>query len=143
MIAGVVIQLCLSTQFGHPGDGYGGRTPTVYHKRPVEKNDVGIAHRTWPIGAMVRITNIRTGKSAKVRVIDRGPYGKIGPNGRWFNSRRKGKAVKREGKYRGCADLTPKLVRMLGHNKRELVMVELLGAAAVAVSEQARISEDG
>ena len=63
--------------FGHPGDGYGGRTPTIYYQRPVSKNDIGIAHRRFPIGSLVKVTNVRTGKSAKARVIDRGPYGKL------------------------------------------------------------------
>ncbi len=32
------------------------------------------AHRTLPIGTVVRVTNERTGRSARVEIIDRGPY---------------------------------------------------------------------
>ncbi len=32
------------------------------------------AHRTLPFDTEVRVTNLRTGKSVKVRINDRGPY---------------------------------------------------------------------
>ncbi len=32
------------------------------------------AHRTLPLGAMVRVTNVATGHSAVVRINDRGPF---------------------------------------------------------------------
>ena len=32
------------------------------------------AHQTLPFGSMVRLTNTRTGKTAVVRINDRGPY---------------------------------------------------------------------
>lgn len=32
------------------------------------------AHRTLPMGTILRVTNLENGKSVKVRVIDRGPY---------------------------------------------------------------------
>jgi rare lipoprotein A len=32
------------------------------------------AHRTWPMGTMVRVTHLHTGQSAIVRINDRGPY---------------------------------------------------------------------
>ena len=34
------------------------------------------AHRTLPFGSIVRVTNVRNGRSVPVRIIDRGPYGK-------------------------------------------------------------------
>jgi rare lipoprotein A len=34
------------------------------------------AHRTLPFGSVVRVTNVRNGRSVTVRIIDRGPYGK-------------------------------------------------------------------
>jgi rare lipoprotein A len=34
------------------------------------------AHRTLPFGSIVRVTNVRNGRSVTVRIIDRGPYGK-------------------------------------------------------------------
>ena len=123
MILRLVMEICLSTQFGHAGDGYGGRTPTIYYDRPVSAQDMGIAHREFPIGATVRVTNLRTGKTSRALVIDRGPYGKLGPKGEWFNGR---KHRKRKGEWRGCADLTPRLARAIGHNGKETVQITLL-----------------
>jgi rare lipoprotein A len=34
------------------------------------------AHRTLPFNSIVRVTNVRNGRSVTVRIIDRGPYGK-------------------------------------------------------------------
>ena len=33
------------------------------------------AHRTLPLGAVVRVTNLENGRRVVLRVIDRGPYG--------------------------------------------------------------------
>lgn len=33
------------------------------------------AHRTLPFGTVVRVTNIRNGRSTVVRIVDRGPWG--------------------------------------------------------------------
>jgi hypothetical protein len=129
----LIMQVCLSTQFGHIGDGHGGRTPTIYYKRPVSKTDMGIAHRTWPIGAKIRITNLRTKKSAVGVVLDRGSYGMRDKKG-WFNSRKKknrarAKALKAklgEKAYRGCADITYGLAAKIGHNGMERVRITLL-----------------
>ena len=33
------------------------------------------AHRTLPFGSVVRVTNVKNGRSVTVRIIDRGPYG--------------------------------------------------------------------
>lgn len=120
---------CFSTQFGHLGDGYGGRTPTKHTKKPVTAADVGIAHRSWPMGARVRVTNLRTGLSHVGVVLDRGPYGKLTADGAWFNgspgARRKGET--RVGRWRGCADLTPTLAKLIRHNGRDRVRITLLG----------------
>ncbi len=32
------------------------------------------AHRTYPLGSIVRVTNMKTGRSALVRITDRGPF---------------------------------------------------------------------
>jgi rare lipoprotein A len=34
------------------------------------------AHRTLPFGSEVRVTNLENGRSVKVRIVDRGPYGR-------------------------------------------------------------------
>ena len=118
----IKVMICISTIFGYPGDGHGGRTPTVLYGRPVSPKDIGIAHRTWPMGAKIRITNLRTKLSANGVVLDRGPYGKLNKDGKWFNSRRH---RDRLGRYRGCADLTPALARLIKHDGKERVRIEL------------------
>lgn len=35
------------------------------------------AHPSWPFGTIVRVTNIKNGRSAKVRIVDRGPAKKV------------------------------------------------------------------
>ncbi|WP_296527502.1 septal ring lytic transglycosylase RlpA family protein [Rhodoferax sp.] len=37
-------------------------------------NAMTMAHKTLPFGTMVRVTNLRNGKSVRVRVNDRGPF---------------------------------------------------------------------
>lgn len=32
------------------------------------------AHRTYPLGSIVRVTNLKTGSTALVRITDRGPF---------------------------------------------------------------------
>jgi len=34
------------------------------------------AHRTLPLGTVVRVTNLKNGRTVMLRVIDRGPYGR-------------------------------------------------------------------
>ena len=39
-----------------------------------DMNDLTAAHRTFPFGTKVRITNLENGKTVNVRVNDRGPF---------------------------------------------------------------------
>ena len=41
---------------------------------PFNKNDMTAAHRTLPLPTVVKVTSMKTGKSVKVVVDDRGPY---------------------------------------------------------------------
>jgi rare lipoprotein A len=41
-----------------------------------DKHKLTAAHRTLPMGTMVRVTNTHNGKSVVVRINDRGPYSK-------------------------------------------------------------------
>jgi rare lipoprotein A len=51
-----------------------------YHNRPgsdgkiYNMNAMTAAHRTLPLGSIVRVTNVKTGHSAIVRITDRGPF---------------------------------------------------------------------
>ena len=40
------------------------------------QNEMVAAHRTLPLGTVVRVTNLENGHRVVLRVIDRGPYGK-------------------------------------------------------------------
>ena len=57
---------------------YGGKHhggPTASGER-FNKNAMTAAHRTFPMGTRVRVTNLKNGKSVTVRINDRGPYSK-------------------------------------------------------------------
>lgn len=54
------------------GDGYAGRK-TASGER-INPQALTAAHRTLPFGSRVRITNRKNGKSATVRISDRGPF---------------------------------------------------------------------
>jgi rare lipoprotein A len=40
-----------------------------------DQTEMVAAHRTLPLGTVVRVTNIENGRRVVLRVIDRGPYG--------------------------------------------------------------------
>ena len=111
------VQTCNSTIFGYHGDKWAGGN-ALYLKRPIEDDDVGIAHRGFPMGAVIAIENLRTGQMAVGMVVDRGPYGAL-HKGKWVLKRKK----KNRGKWRGCADLTPAMAEAIGHDGFERVRV--------------------
>jgi rare lipoprotein A len=41
-----------------------------------DEHEFVAAHRTLPFGTVVRVTNLKNGRSVDLRVVDRGPYGK-------------------------------------------------------------------
>lgn len=51
-----------------------------YHNRKASNGEtynmhaMTAAHRTLPLGSIVRVTNVKTGRSAVVRITDRGPF---------------------------------------------------------------------
>lgn len=57
---------------------YGGKHhggPTASGER-FDKRAMTAAHRTLPIGSVVRVTNLENDRQVTVRINDRGPYGK-------------------------------------------------------------------
>jgi rare lipoprotein A len=40
---------------------------------PFDMNALVAAHPTYPFGTLVRVTNLRNGRSVQVRILDRGP----------------------------------------------------------------------
>lgn len=43
---------------------------------PFRQNQMVAAHRAYPFGTILRVTNTRNNRSVNVRVVDRGPFGK-------------------------------------------------------------------
>lgn len=43
---------------------------------PYRPGRLTAAHRTWPFGTKVRVTNVSNQKTVEVRINDRGPFGK-------------------------------------------------------------------
>jgi rare lipoprotein A len=53
--------------------------PNYHHKAAADgtifdQNEMTAAHRTLPLGTMVRVTNLTTGEQVIVRITDRGPF---------------------------------------------------------------------
>lgn len=42
---------------------------------PFRQNQMVAAHRAFPFGTILRVTNLRNDRSVNVRVVDRGPFG--------------------------------------------------------------------
>jgi hypothetical protein len=106
--AGKHIETCLAGVYATPSDvkSHGktatGQDPTVV---------AGIAHRTLRLKSLVTVCAHRVGKCVDTNVIDRGPYGKLAPDGQWFNGAREPERV---GHWRGCVDMSAPLAEMLG-----------------------------
>jgi rare lipoprotein A len=54
------------------GKGFDGKK--MANGKKFHKLQPTVAHKTLPLGTMVKITNPETGKSARATVTDRGPY---------------------------------------------------------------------
>jgi rare lipoprotein A len=64
-------QLGLASYYG---PGFHGRATAS--GRIFNQQEMVAAHRTLPLGTVVRVTNLENGRVVKLRVIDRGPYGR-------------------------------------------------------------------
>jgi rare lipoprotein A len=74
--------------------------------RIFDKNKAMAAHRTFPFGTVVRVTNLRNKQSVNVVIVDRGPYGK---------NRREGAII----------DVSPSVAQRLGILRRGQARVKL------------------
>ena len=89
-------QVGLASWYGRENEGR--PTASGEHFNP---HQFTAAHRTLPLGTVVRVTNLSTGKVVKVRVNDRGPYVRhrildlSAAAGRTLNIRRNGVALVR------------------------------------------------
>jgi rare lipoprotein A len=64
-------QLGLATFYGREFTGDRTANGTRY-----DPNAMTAAHRTWPFGTVVRVTELETGRSVQVTITDRGPFGR-------------------------------------------------------------------
>jgi rare lipoprotein A len=65
----LVTETGLASWYGPPYHNRVGSNGEVY-----DMNAMTAAHRTFPLGSIVRVTNVKTGHSAIVRITDRGPF---------------------------------------------------------------------
>jgi rare lipoprotein A len=59
----------MASWYGPPYDRRRGANGEVY-----DQNAITAAHRTLPMGSLIRVTNLQTGQSAMMRITDRGPF---------------------------------------------------------------------
>src|ERR1700722_6107367 len=59
----------LASWYGPPYHNRRGSNGEIYNMHAMTA-----AHRTFPLGSIVRVTNVKTGHSALVRITDRGPF---------------------------------------------------------------------
>ena len=59
----------MASWYGPPYDKRRGANGEIY-----DENAITAAHRTLPMGSLIRVTNLQTGQSATMRITDRGPF---------------------------------------------------------------------
>ncbi len=65
----VLVETGIASWYGAPYHNRRGSNGEIY-----DMNAMTAAHRTLPLGSIVRVTNTESGKSAVVRITDRGPF---------------------------------------------------------------------
>jgi rare lipoprotein A len=65
----LVTETGLASWYGPPYHNRRGSNGEVYNMHAMTA-----AHRTFPLGSIVRVTNLKTGHSVLVRITDRGPF---------------------------------------------------------------------
>lgn len=74
--ASPTIQFGLASWYGPGFHGEETASGEIFDQR-----EMVAAHRTLPLGSVIRITNLDNGRRVILRVIDRGPYGRNFRNG--------------------------------------------------------------
>jgi rare lipoprotein A len=59
----------MASWYGPPYHNHRGANGQVF-----DQNAMSAAHRTLPMGSLVRVTNLQTGQTAVMRITDRGPF---------------------------------------------------------------------
>jgi rare lipoprotein A len=65
----MAVETGLASWYGAPYHSRRSSNGQVY-----DMNAMTAAHRTLPLGSIVRVTNVKTGHAATVRITDRGPF---------------------------------------------------------------------
>jgi rare lipoprotein A len=65
------VQVGLASYYGPGFQGDRTASGEIFDQR-----ELVAAHPTLPLGSVVRVTNLKNGRSVVLRVIDRGPYGR-------------------------------------------------------------------
>jgi peptidoglycan lytic transglycosylase len=65
----IVTETGMASWYGPPYHNRRGSNGEIY-----DMNAMTAAHRTFPLGSIVRVTNTKTGATAVVRITDRGPF---------------------------------------------------------------------
>jgi rare lipoprotein A len=65
----LLIETGIASWYGAPYHNRRGSNGEIY-----DMNAMTAAHRTLPLGSIVRVTNLASGKSAVLRITDRGPF---------------------------------------------------------------------
>jgi rare lipoprotein A len=65
----ILVETGLASWYGPPYHNRRSSNGKIYNMHAMTA-----AHRTLPLGSIVRVTNVRTGRSALVRITDRGPF---------------------------------------------------------------------
>jgi len=65
----IATDIGLASWYGPPYHNRRGSNGEVYNMHAMTA-----AHRTYPLGSIVRVTNVKTGSAALVRITDRGPF---------------------------------------------------------------------
>ena len=65
----ISVETGLASWYGAPYHNRRGSNGEIYNMHALTA-----AHRTLPLGSIVRVTNVKTGHSALVRITDRGPF---------------------------------------------------------------------
>jgi rare lipoprotein A len=65
----IYTEVGMASWYGPPYNKRRGANGEIY-----DQNAVTAAHRTLPMGSLIRVTNLQTGQSAMMRVTDRGPF---------------------------------------------------------------------
>jgi len=64
-----LVETGLASWYGAPYHNRRGSNGQIY-----DMNAMTAAHRTLPLGTVIRVTNVKTGDSCLVRITDRGPF---------------------------------------------------------------------